>query len=86
MEVVGKRPGEKVHELMVGEDDASNTVEHDAYYAILPTARNWSAKQYIEKNGGAMCAEGFRYSSETNTQWLTMEQLENMIGSVTDSD
>src|SRR4051812_4490963 len=51
MEIVGKRPGEKVHELMVGEDDASNTVEHDGYYAILPTAKNWSPKQYIEKNG-----------------------------------
>ena len=86
LEIVGKRPGEKVHELMVGEDDASNTVEHDRYYAILPTAKNWSAKQYIEKNGGAMCAEGFRYSSETNTEWLTVEQLETMIGSVTDSD
>ena len=86
MDIVGKRPGEKVHELMVGEDDASNTVEHDRYYAILPTARNWSAKQYIEKNGGAMCPEGFRYSSETNTEWLTVEQLETMIGSVADSD
>jgi UDP-N-acetylglucosamine 4,6-dehydratase len=86
MEVVGKRPGEKVHELMVGEDDASNTVEHDRYFAILPTAKKWSAKQYIEKNGGAMCAEGFRYSSETNTEWLTVEQLETMIGSVADSD
>jgi len=86
MEIIGKRPGEKVHELMVGEDDASNTVEHDRYFAILPTAKSWSAKQYIEKNGGAMCAEGFRYSSETNTEWLTVEQLENMIGSVADSD
>lgn len=82
MEIIGKRPGEKVHELMVGEDDASNTVEHDNYFAILPTARNWSAKHYIEKNGGRPCPEGFRYSSETNTEWLTVEQLEAMIGSV----
>lgn len=85
MEIVGKRPGEKVHELMVGEDDASNTIEHDGYYAILPTARNWSAQEYMEKNGGHQCAEGFRYSSETNTEWLTVEQLENMIGSVANS-
>jgi UDP-N-acetylglucosamine 4,6-dehydratase len=86
MEIVGKRPGEKVHELMVGEDDASNTVEHERYFAILPTAKSWSAKDYIEKNGGVMCTEGFRYSSETNTEWLTVEQLETMIGSVADSD
>ena len=86
LEIIGKRPGEKVHELMVGEDDASNTVEHDGYYAILPTAKNWSARHYIEKNGGAMCADGFRYSSETNTEWLTVEQLETMIGSVADSE
>jgi UDP-N-acetylglucosamine 4,6-dehydratase len=86
MEIVGKRPGEKVHELMVGEDDASNTVEHERYFAILPTAKSWSAKDYIDKNGGVMCTEGFRYSSETNTEWLTVEQLETMIGSVADSD
>jgi UDP-N-acetylglucosamine 4,6-dehydratase len=86
MEIVGKRPGEKVHELMVGEDDASNTVEHERYFAIPPTAKSWSAKDYIEKNGGVMCTEGFRYSSETNTEWLTVEQLETMIGSVADSD
>jgi len=79
MEIVGRRPGEKVHELMVGEDDAQNTLEYDDYYAILPTVRNWNQDQYVEKNGGRPCPEGFRYSSETNSQWLSVAELEKMI-------
>lgn len=79
MEIVGRRPGEKVHELMVGEDDAQNTLEYDDYYAILPTVRNWNHDQYVEKNGGRPCPEGFRYSSETNSQWLSVAELEKMI-------
>ncbi len=80
MEIVGKRPGEKTHELMVGEDDAHNTLEYDDYYAILPAVRSWDKDHYVEKNGGRPCPEGFRYSSETNTQWLTVAELEQMIG------
>ncbi|HUQ18259.1 MAG TPA: UDP-N-acetylglucosamine 4,6-dehydratase (inverting) [Gemmatimonadaceae bacterium] len=80
MEIIGKRPGEKTHELMVGEDDAINTVEYDGYYAILPTVRMWDKDHYVKTNGGRQCAEGFRYSSETNTQWLTLDELAEMIG------
>jgi len=80
LEVIGKRPGEKVHELMVSEDEASNTLEYDDYYAILPAVRSWDKDHYVEKNGGRPCADGFRYSSDTNTQWLSVAELEQMIG------
>jgi UDP-N-acetylglucosamine 4,6-dehydratase len=80
MQIIGKRPGEKTHELMVGEDDAHNTLEYDDYYAILPAVRSWDKNHYLEKNGGRPCPEGFRYSSETNTRWLTVSELQQMIG------
>jgi UDP-N-acetylglucosamine 4,6-dehydratase len=80
MQIIGKRPGEKTHELMVGEDDAHNTLEYDDYYAILPAVRSWDKNHYLEKNGGRPCPEGFRYSSETNTRWLSVSELQQMIG------
>jgi len=80
MEIVGRRPGEKLHEVMVSEDDAQNTLEYDDFYAILPTVRNWSQDEVRDNNGGRPCPEGFRYSSETNTRWLTVAELEQIIG------
>lgn len=79
MEIVGRHPGEKLHELMVGEDDATNTLEYDDYYAILPTIAYWNQEPKPENYGGRPCPEGFRYSSETNTQWLTAAELEQFI-------
>jgi UDP-N-acetylglucosamine 4,6-dehydratase len=78
--VVGIRPGEKLHEVMVPEDDAHHTLEYDDYYAILPTFHDWDAQEYIQKNGGKPCPDGFRYSSDTNEAWLTVEELREMIG------
>jgi UDP-N-acetylglucosamine 4,6-dehydratase len=72
---VGIRPGEKLHEVMVSEDDARHTVEHDDYFAILPEFSWWRS----ENKGGAPCAEGFRYSSDTNTSWLTTGDLQEMV-------
>jgi UDP-N-acetylglucosamine 4,6-dehydratase len=80
MEIVGRRPGEKLHEVMVSEDDAQNTLEYDDFYAILPTVRNWGQDEIRDNNGGRPCPEGFRYSSETNTRWLTVAELEQIIG------
>ena len=79
LEVIGRRPGEKLHELMVGEDDAHNTLEYEDYYAIHPSVRVWTRDEPRSMNGGRPCPEGFRYSSETNTHWLTVGELEKMI-------
>jgi UDP-N-acetylglucosamine 4,6-dehydratase len=79
-EITGIRPGEKLHEAMITEDDARTTVEHADYYAILPSGPEWGQEDYVKKTGGKWCAEGFRYSSETNTDWLALEDLRAMAG------
>jgi UDP-N-acetylglucosamine 4,6-dehydratase len=74
VDVVGIRPGEKLHETMVPEDDARHTVEyHDCYVILPPAALNGS------RNGGRPCPEGFRYSSDTNKVWLTVDQLRTLV-------
>jgi UDP-N-acetylglucosamine 4,6-dehydratase/5-epimerase len=77
--VIGIRPGEKLHELMVGEDDSRNTVEYDDYFAILPSFHQWTADD-CAANGGRLCSEGFRYSSDRNDRWLSAEELRAMVG------
>lgn len=79
-EVVGIRPGEKLHEVMVGEDDARQTVEFDEFYAILPAYAEAGVKGYVAQCGGRPCADGFSYSSDTNTRWLSVEDLRTMLG------
>lgn len=78
--VVGIRPGEKLHEVMIPEDDARNTLEYDDYFAILPTLEGVNPSTYREKNGGKPCPDGFRYSSDTNVQWLSLDELRAMVG------
>ena len=73
--VVGVRPGEKLHEVMVPEDDGRYTIEYDDRYVILPAYHEWSADEYANSNGGRRCPEGFRYASNTNAEWLSQEQL-----------
>jgi UDP-N-acetylglucosamine 4,6-dehydratase len=80
--IVGIRPGEKLHEVMVPEDDAHHTAEYGDYFAILPTFQEWDAKTYFEKYGGTPCPDGFSYSSNNNTQWLSIAELQRMINAL----
>ncbi|KGR90091.1 flagellin modification protein FlmA [Ureibacillus massiliensis 4400831 = CIP 108448 = CCUG 49529] len=75
IEFVGIRPGEKLHEAMIMEDDARHTVEFDTYYVIQPEFPFWS-KKFAE--GGKVLPEGFVYASDNNTEWLTIEQLREL--------
>jgi UDP-N-acetylglucosamine 4,6-dehydratase len=70
IEVVGIRPGEKLHEVMVPQDEARNTLEFDSYFVIQPTLRWWDGAS-LEKIGS--------YSSDSNTEWLSPAQLFAMI-------
>lgn len=79
-EIIGIRPGEKLHETMIPEDDARYTIEYNNHFAVVPTYRRWNATSYLERNGGAICPDGFRYSSDTNTDWLSVDELRAMIG------
>jgi UDP-N-acetylglucosamine 4,6-dehydratase len=73
----GIRPGEKLHEVLLSEDEARHTVELDDTYIITPTHPWW--KEPVLSTQPKM-PEGFRYSSEANAQWLTVEDLRHLIG------
>lgn len=79
IKIIGVRPGEKLHEVMVSEDDAYRTVEYDTYFVILPTFSEAERQAYIQRFGGTPCADGFRYGSDNNSRWLTPEELREMI-------
>lgn len=76
IEIVGIRPGEKLHESMITVDDARQTVEFDTYYVIQPEFPWWS-KEYV--NGGKTLPDGFEYISHTNDQWLSVEELRKLV-------
>jgi UDP-N-acetylglucosamine 4,6-dehydratase len=75
---VGIRPGEKLHEVMITEDDARVTVELDDRYVICPTLPNWTAKHLTER-GARPVVEGFRYGSDCNAEWLDAPAVTHMI-------
>jgi UDP-N-acetylglucosamine 4,6-dehydratase/5-epimerase len=76
VECIGIRAGEKLHEVLVSEDEARNTVELKDMYVIQPAHPWWSGKNW--KDGQAL-PDGFRYGSDTNVQWLTPEDLRALI-------
>jgi UDP-N-acetylglucosamine 4,6-dehydratase len=77
--VIGIRPGEKMHECMVPEDEARQTLEFDDYYIVQPSARPWSQEvpHYVAE--GKQCQPGFSYSSDNNSYWLSVEELREVI-------
>lgn len=76
LEVVGIRPGEKLHEVLIHEDEARSTVERDDMFVVKPTVTLWQRDLTYE---GRPLPEGFRYASDTNPDWLTMEQIHQII-------
>lgn len=76
--VIGIRPGEKLHECMISEDDSPYTFDFGKYYGILPAIHEWH--QDPKRIGNASrVQEGFRYSSDINTQWLKLDDLSRML-------
>jgi UDP-N-acetylglucosamine 4,6-dehydratase/5-epimerase len=78
-EIVGVRPGEKLHEEMVTATDALNTVQFRDYFVILPSMRLWDVQKFMAEFNGSLCPDGFCYNSGTNTDWLTVEQIRQLI-------
>jgi UDP-N-acetylglucosamine 4,6-dehydratase len=79
--IVGIRPGEKLHEVMITEDDARKTLEFDSFYVIQPEFPFWHGAKEQYKDGKE-CSDGFRYSSEINKEWLSIDALQTMISSI----
>jgi UDP-N-acetylglucosamine 4,6-dehydratase (inverting) len=79
-EVVGIRPGEKLHEEMITETDALETIDLGKYYAILPSVSYSHTKdEYLKHHNAIAVPEGFKFNSGTNTQWETIESLRKSI-------
>jgi UDP-N-acetylglucosamine 4,6-dehydratase len=77
IELTGIRPGEKVHEVLVAEDEARNTLEFDDMFVITPMFQWWGEDRWPD---GKPLPEGFRYASETNPKWLSVPELRTLIG------
>ena len=80
LKVVGIRPGEKLHEQMIGVEDAPYTYEYDDYYKILPAIHNWDLDPK-RINGGIRVDSNFTYSSDNNANWMSVEFLQEWIKS-----
>jgi FlaA1/EpsC-like NDP-sugar epimerase len=77
-EIVGIRPGEKLHEQMIGMEDALHTYEYPEHFKILPAIHNWSNDPYRIKDGKKV-SEDFTYCSDNNAEWMDIETLRTWI-------
>ncbi len=78
-ELVGIRPGEKVHEEMITASDSFFTYDLGKYYVILPSNPNWIMKAYISETDAKLVPMGFNYNSGENSEWETVESLRALI-------
>jgi UDP-N-acetylglucosamine 4,6-dehydratase len=78
-QTVGIRPGEKLHEVMITEDDARMAVELDDRYVICPANPDWT-DAHLRALDGKPVPDGFRYSSERNPEWLDHAGLGHLLG------
>ena len=77
-DIIGIRPGEKLHEQMVGQEDAPHTYEYAEHYKVLPAIHNWSHDPK-RINGGLLVPPNFTYSSDNNTEWMSIASLRTWI-------
>jgi len=79
LEVIGIRPGEKIHEEMITASDSYNTYDMGQYYVILPQATDWDKNEFLTKFSAQPVEKGFCYNSGTNDRWETVESLRGLI-------
>jgi UDP-N-acetylglucosamine 4,6-dehydratase/5-epimerase len=77
LEVIGIRPGEKLHEVLINDDEARSTVELEDMFVVQPTGSLWFGHDWQSR--GRSLPDGFRYGSETNPHWLTTEEIRGII-------
>ncbi len=83
IECIGIRPGEKLHEVLVSEDEARNTLETEDMYVIQPSHSWWKRENWVD---GKPLPEGFRYTSDGNDRWLSNRDLQKLIAPDTDEE
>ncbi|MCP4149467.1 MAG: UDP-N-acetylglucosamine 4,6-dehydratase (inverting) [bacterium] len=81
-EVVGMRAGEKLHELMITKEDSRKAYDYGDYYIIYPQVNWWDVDRHLTP-GGKPLQQGFEYSSDTNEDWLKVEQLKELLKNTT---
>lgn len=81
-DIIGIRPGEKLHEIMIPEDDARLSIEFEDHYVIQPAHPFWNQNEFLKNNGGQPCPNGFHYSSDNNEWWLEDEELAKLVNEV----
>jgi FlaA1/EpsC-like NDP-sugar epimerase len=86
LEIVGIRPGEKIHEEMITSSDSFNTYDLGKYYIILPSVPNWNLNNFIETFNATKVSEGFNYNSGENSEWETVESIRRLIKEHLDID
>ncbi|NBX93402.1 MAG: UDP-N-acetylglucosamine 4,6-dehydratase (inverting) [Proteobacteria bacterium] len=79
MDIVGIRPGEKLHEEMITETDSLSTFDCGKYYVIVPAVPVWDLEQWTQKFNAKKVPQGFKYHSGTNNEWLTVDELRSLI-------
>lgn len=77
--VTGIRPGEKLHEEMITETDGLNAFEFARYFVILPAVPQWNVETFRTQFNGRNCEYGFKYNSGTNRDWLSVENIRELI-------
>ena len=82
--IIGIRPGEKLHELMISKEDAINTIEYEDYYIITPEIIFF--KNRFKLGDGKQVADNFEYASDTNPRWVSANELRAMMNEMLESD
>ncbi len=77
LEVVGIRPGEKLHEVLISEDESRYTIEMDDMYVVQPSVSSWFGHDWQSEGHGLPA--GFRFGSDNNPQWLSVNQIRDMV-------
>lgn len=77
--IVGIRPGEKLHEAMIGDYESERTVRNGKYYVVCPENDSWGIQQYCKNKTVEPVSKGFCYDSGSNMEWISVDEIKNLL-------